>query len=81
MNKLHVKNPDTQPVICKQYGFYSYASTYKGNLPQTSFNQPHFLLSFQFCLVKVFFLPVTHFYGLSKDVGSDEAVNFKRWDF
>lgn len=36
MNKLHVKNPEIQPVIHKQYGFYIYASTYKGQLASNS---------------------------------------------
>ena len=30
MSKLHVKTPDNQPMIHKQYELYIYASKYKG---------------------------------------------------
>lgn len=36
MNKLHVKNPDIQPVIHKQFEFCIYASTYKGKFASNS---------------------------------------------
>lgn len=75
-----MKNPHTQPVIHKQYGFYIYASTYKGKLASTSSPPSSLLVILSICSVKLFFLPVTHFYGLSKDVGSDEVVKFKHWD-
>lgn len=69
MRKLHVKTSDNQPMIHKQYELYIYASEYKGKLP------------LQFCSVKLFLLPMTDFYGLSKDVGSEETAYFKHWNF